>query len=485
MTFKDLKIQLEKLQPSIGHEQEFEILQNKPFWIWNKDQHMRQDILTSGNCCFNHMIGLPVKNSKEYPIFDYEKIIFDAIEENQNIWIKKARGLGVTTFLIRYLAWKILSSSVLEGKSIFIVSGTREEFANYVKKKMEQLFEYRFPDLVFDSKYTELVLKKTWIKVMPTKNIKDVRGYMDTAYLFIDEADFFAAKEQEELEPAITAYEEKSRGKTIMVSTPNAPGGLFERIEKDSNSKYKKLFLDYTYGLDNIYDSEYIGKKKLEPEFEREYNLKYLGHVGNVFHIKDIENSIKSYDIDSEAINNYAVKSMGIDPGFGSSAFGIVVTRLVNGKIQITFADEFDRPDYNEMIDKIFCLIRGYNIDHIYVDGANPEIISTIKRGLGEWSRPERYSLLIDRARRYGRNLENYMKVIPVYFAREHKELLAHSKMTLEKGCLEIHPQFDKLKIALRTAFENGEGILDKEATSHDDVFDAFRLSLKYYKFTN
>ena len=248
-------------------------------------------------------MGLPIKNGKEYPLFDYEQLIFDTIEQNQNIWIKKARGLGVTTFLIRYLAWKILSSSELNGKSIFIVSGTREEFANYVKKKMEQLFERRFPDLVLDSKYTELVLKKTWIKVMPTKNIKDMRGYMDAAYLFIDEADFFSPKEQEELEPAITAYEEKSKGRTIMVSTPNAPGGLFERIEKDKNSKYTKLFLDYTYGLDKIYDRLFIEKKKLEPEFEREYNLKYLGLVGNVFHIKDIENAIKEYDIESENIN--------------------------------------------------------------------------------------------------------------------------------------------------------------------------------------
>lgn len=482
MTFKDLKIQLEKLQLSSGYCQEFDLLKNKPFWIWNKDKHIQEDILNSGNCCFNHIMGLPIKNGREYPIFEYEQLIFKIIEENQNIWIKKARGLGVTTFLIRYLAWKILSSSNLDGKSIFIVSGTREEFANYVKKKMEQLFERRFPDLVLDSKYTELILKKTWIKVMPTKNIKDIRGYMDAAYLFIDEADFFNPNEQEELEPAITAYEEKSKGKTIMVSTPNAPGGLFEKIEKDNNSKYKKIFLDYTYGLGKIYDPEYIEKKKLEPEFEREYNLKYLGHVGNVFHIQDIEKAIKGYDIESEVINNYAVKSMGVDPGFGSSAFGIVVTRLVNEKIQIIFADEYERPDYNDMLSKIFGLVRSYNIDHIYADGANPEVISNLKRGLGERSRPEQYSQLIERARRYGRGLENYMKVIPVYFAREHKELLAHSKMALETGCLEIHPQFDKLRIALRTAFENGEGILDKEATSHDDIFDAFRLSLKFYR---
>ena len=156
--------------------------------------------------------------------------------------------------------WKILHSNELEGKSIFIISGTREEFANYVKKEMEDLFLSRFPNAEFDSKYTELWINRTWIKVMPTKNIKDVRGYMDVAYLFIDEADHFDKSIQEELEPAIMAYEEKSKGKTIMVSTPNAPGGLFERIEKDPNSKYKKLFLGYQYGLDRIYDRAFIEK---------------------------------------------------------------------------------------------------------------------------------------------------------------------------------------------------------------------------------
>ena len=55
---------------------------------------------------------------------------------------------------------------------------------------------------------------------------------MDVAYLFIDEADHFDKFIQEELEPAITAYEEKSKGKTIMASTQNRPDGLFERIEK-------------------------------------------------------------------------------------------------------------------------------------------------------------------------------------------------------------------------------------------------------------
>lgn len=47
--------------------------------------------------------------------------------------------------------------------------------ANYIKEELQQLFE-NFP-IGLESKYTELWLKKTWIKVFPTKNIKDIRGY--------------------------------------------------------------------------------------------------------------------------------------------------------------------------------------------------------------------------------------------------------------------------------------------------------------------
>ena len=45
---------------------------------------------------FNDIIGLPIKNGKEYPIFDYELDVIDKIENHRNIWIKKASGIGAT-----------------------------------------------------------------------------------------------------------------------------------------------------------------------------------------------------------------------------------------------------------------------------------------------------------------------------------------------------------------------------------------------------
>jgi hypothetical protein len=61
-------------------------------------------------------------------------------------------------------------------------------------------------------------------------------------------------------------------------------------------------------------------------------------------------------------------------------------------------------------------------------------------------------------------------KVYPYYEITEEDEEVA------------IHPRFSKLITSLLTAVENGEGMLDKEATSHDDLFDSFRMSLRFWR---
>jgi hypothetical protein len=50
-------------------------------------------------------------------------------------------------------------------------------------------------------------------------------------------------------------------------------------------------------------------------------------------------------------------------------------------------------------------------------------------------------------------------------------------------GYVAIHPKFAKLTTPLRTAVENGEDALDKEAISHDNLMDAFRMSLQFWHY--
>ena len=66
-----------------------------------------------------------------------------------------------------------------------------------------------------------------------------------------------------------------------------------------------------------IYTREEIEKAKASPSFEREYNLKYLGRAGNVFHTLDIEAAICT-ELEGQEMMDWSTstmvgRSMGID----------------------------------------------------------------------------------------------------------------------------------------------------------------------------
>jgi hypothetical protein len=112
----------------------------------------------------------------------------------------------------------------------------------------------------------------------------------------------------------------------------------------------------------------------------------------------------------------------------------------------------------------------------MFVDGANPSFIRSLKYQLGE---NVEYEQEIDYYKKSFHDMYNLefsirnMFVVPVHFAKEHKRMLAHAKKILEYngGSIAINRRFDKLITSLRTAVENREGLLDKEATSYDDIF--------------
>jgi hypothetical protein len=177
---------------------------------------------------------------------------------------------------------------------------------------------------------------------------------------------------------------------------------------------------------------------------------------------------------------------LGIDPAYDSSAFGIVVTEWADGIVRILYADENHRPDYNEMLSVVYGLMSKYQVDKTYIDGANPSFIKSLKLQIGE--DPD-YDKVIARYESQAlgdkNNWSENMRIVPVNFNSEHKAMLGHCKMILEKdgGRITINPdRFDKLITSLRTAVDNDD-VLDKEATSYNDIFDAFRLALKFYSF--
>jgi hypothetical protein len=131
LTFKDLRKRV-TLETSQQQYRLFEKLLNKPFWIWNIEEHRQEDIKTNGDCCFNHIIGLPQKDGNDKALYDYEQIIFNSLvtqNSNKHLWIKKATGLGISEFMLRFMAWLCLKDNALSGSQMCIVTGPRIDLA--------------------------------------------------------------------------------------------------------------------------------------------------------------------------------------------------------------------------------------------------------------------------------------------------------------------------------------------------------------------
>ena len=62
LTFKDLKQQLAKLQSNTNQDNRLDVLRNKPFWIWNKQEHLKQAV--ESNRSFSAVIADPINYCK-------------------------------------------------------------------------------------------------------------------------------------------------------------------------------------------------------------------------------------------------------------------------------------------------------------------------------------------------------------------------------------------------------------------------------------
>jgi hypothetical protein len=240
-----------------------------------------------------------------------------------------------------------------------------------------------------------------------------------------------------------------------------------------TNNVCMRLKLDYTYGLGKIYTTEEIEKAKQSPGFEREYILKFLGKIGNVFSQLQIDRVVQQGERFKDLpVNQYCLHTLGIDPGFGSSKTALVLTEHLKESniLRVIYAEEFERSNPQEIADLCFDFHRIYMNTWYIVDGSNRGFITELKIKFGEPTDYEKYDL----------DPES-MEVIHVNFSTEHN-MLSHLHLMVNKEYLAI-PKYDKLIVSLRTAYAK-EYSLDKEQTSYDDMIDALRLSLKCYSIT-
>ena len=122
-----------------------------------------------------------------------------------------------------------------------------------------------------------------------------------------------------------------------------------------------------------------------------------------------------------------------------------------------------------------------YKPNKIYVDGAKPDFIKSLKVQCGEASNYER---IIEQSKRDKVNYEYRMHICPVSFNEHGKELLGRFQHDVSKGWFSIPRSCKELIAQMRTAKFKDNGNLDKAETSNNtyDVFDSARLALKNFE---
>jgi hypothetical protein len=341
-----------------------------PFWVWSDENHGDSAVK---NCCFNHLVGLPEKGGRAMPMFDYEKRIFDALgrktvegKKDKHVWVKKATGLGVTEFALRYLAWLCYTQDY-SGAQMCIVTGPNKELANGLISRLKEIWR---PIEVLKTKEAVAVLNGCRVEAFPSHHLDAMRALPRPVFILLDEADFFPKKEQDNARTVAERYIAKSDPYILMVSTPNNPGGLFEEIEREPEDTciYNRLELGYRVGLGKIYTKEEIDKAKKARGFEREYNLQYGHGSGNLFDYGEVNACVEYYSLGPDPHASASV--LAVDPCYGSSKFGIIGADQVDGTLYIRVCYQFERPTYSKMLDGVMMSARDYPV--VLVDSAHP-----------------------------------------------------------------------------------------------------------------
>jgi hypothetical protein len=149
-------------------------LQDKPFWVFDKEQHKQEDISTKGECCFWHIIGCPQKDGSDMPVLPYQKTLYDALQNHKRIAILKARGICIATFLVRYIAWCCFNKYESNSR-VLILTGSRIQLSQDLIARFKALFPSQLPE----TEKAAAIINNVRVEAFPSFHCSAARGYTD------------------------------------------------------------------------------------------------------------------------------------------------------------------------------------------------------------------------------------------------------------------------------------------------------------------
>ena len=234
-----------------------------------------------------------------------------------------------------------------------------------------------------------------------------------------------------------------------------------------------------------LIEQEFLDRARAEmgsQEFNKFFEAEFSATQGNIFNFEMVDKALqlgKTSDIKNVTDDFSRPRYMGVDPGHGSSNFGICITQPRKNFIEVIYAKEFNRESIAEMIEYCWILAHQYNVEKVFIDGNNSGHVRDFKRRFGE---NQYYEKEVATLRGQNQEIAQFMKIVPVNFGKEGKEMIARAEYFLERGEMAIsEDDFAELIVQIRSAEYDNKGGLDKKRHQMD-LFDAWRMSILGYK---
>ena len=103
---------------------------------------------------------------------------------NKHLWIKKAIGLGISEFMLRFMSWLCLKDSALSGSQMCIVTGPRIDLAIVLIGRMKRLFAGKGL-VALDTKETVVELNCVKIDAFPSHHLDVMRGLPNVSFILL------------------------------------------------------------------------------------------------------------------------------------------------------------------------------------------------------------------------------------------------------------------------------------------------------------
>jgi hypothetical protein len=145
------------------------------------------------------------------------------------------------------------------------------------------------------------------------------------SFVMCDEAAFWSRNDQDRVLDVVTGFIQKGDPYIVLLSTANEPNDLMDRVmqEEENETIWRRMKMDYTFGIDKVYSPIEIAKAKKAPSWSREMLLRFSAKGGSTFLPSYLERAKVDYDLQPTYGND---RTIAVDPAWSSSPAGILVS---------------------------------------------------------------------------------------------------------------------------------------------------------------